>query len=105
MPSGSLFDSDTDTASSHTPAPKDLGPYPGTVAVTLWGLDTIKTKGESVAILLAMVGAEPVREVLNAHTTVMMRCAVLCCVSVLLVDQLTVCFSHTSYPSAPSPFP
>lgn len=42
-----------------------LGPYPGTVAVTLWGLDTIKTKGESVAILLALVGAEPVREVIR----------------------------------------
>ena len=39
-----------------------LGPYPQTIAVTLWGLDTIKTKGESVAILLALVGAEPVRE-------------------------------------------
>jgi CobN/Magnesium Chelatase len=48
---------------SHTPLPSELGPYPGTVAVTLWGLDTIKTKGESVAILLALVGAEPVREV------------------------------------------
>jgi magnesium chelatase subunit H len=32
------------------------------VAVTLWGLDTIKTKGESIGILLALVGAEPVRE-------------------------------------------
>lgn len=36
--------------------------YPETVAVTLWGLDTIKTKGESVAILLSLVGAVPVRE-------------------------------------------
>ena len=36
--------------------------YPETVAVTLWGLDTIKTKGESVAIVLALVGAEPLRE-------------------------------------------
>jgi magnesium chelatase subunit H len=36
--------------------------YPETVAVTLWGLDTIKTKGESIAIVLALVGAEPVRE-------------------------------------------
>mmetsp|Transcript_13029 Transcript_13029/g.26028 ORF Transcript_13029/g.26028 Transcript_13029/m.26028 type:complete len:428 (+) Transcript_13029:193-1476(+) len=38
------------------------GAYPETVAVTLWGLDAIKTKGESVAIALALVGAEPVRE-------------------------------------------
>ena len=51
-----LFPPETDSS-----AP---GPYPGTVAVTLCGLDTIKTKGESVAILLALVGAEPVREVM-----------------------------------------
>jgi len=38
------------------------GNYPETVAVTLWGLDAIKTKGESVAIVLALVGAEPVKE-------------------------------------------
>ena len=36
--------------------------YPETVAVTLWGLDAIKTRGESVAIVLAMVGARPVKE-------------------------------------------
>lgn len=36
--------------------------YPETVAVTLWGLDAIKTKGESVAIVLALVGAAPVKE-------------------------------------------
>lgn len=32
------------------------------VAVNLWGLDAIKTKGESVAIVLYLVGARPVRE-------------------------------------------
>jgi magnesium chelatase subunit H len=36
--------------------------YPETVAVMLWGLDTIKTKGESLGILLELVGAEPVKE-------------------------------------------
>lgn len=36
--------------------------YPETVAVMLWGLDTIKTKGESIGILLELVGAEPVKE-------------------------------------------
>eukprot|EP01035_Chromulina_nebulosa_P027501 gene27501-36182_t len=36
--------------------------FPETVAVTLWGLDTIKTKGESVAMVLALVGAEPLKE-------------------------------------------
>lgn len=36
--------------------------YPETIAVTLWGLDTIKTRGESIAIVLAFVGAQPVKE-------------------------------------------
>lgn len=40
----------------------NAGQYPETVAVTLWGLDAIKTRGESVAILLALVGAKPVLE-------------------------------------------
>jgi magnesium chelatase subunit H len=38
------------------------GAYPETVAVTLWGLDAIKTQGESVAIVLALVGAMPTQE-------------------------------------------
>lgn len=38
------------------------GALPGTVSVNLWGLDAIKTKGESVAIVLTMVGARPLRE-------------------------------------------
>ena len=38
------------------------GSYPETIAVTMWGLDAIKTRGESVAIALALVGAEPVKE-------------------------------------------
>jgi magnesium chelatase subunit H len=41
---------------------KNNGRYPETVAVTLWGLDAIKTCGESVAIALALVGAQPVKE-------------------------------------------
>ncbi len=36
--------------------------YPETIAVLLWGLDAIKTKGESLGILLELVGAEPVKE-------------------------------------------
>ncbi len=36
--------------------------YPETIAVMLWGLDAIKTKGESLGILLELVGAEPVKE-------------------------------------------
>lgn len=38
------------------------GAYPETIAVALWGLDAIKTRGESVAIALALVGAKPVKE-------------------------------------------
>ncbi|MEH2175348.1 magnesium chelatase subunit H [Nostoc sp.] len=40
----------------------EYGKYPETVAVMLWGLDAIKTKGESLGILLELVGAEPVKE-------------------------------------------
>eukprot|EP00178_Gracilaria_changii_P019984 TRINITY_DN57_c1_g2_i1.p1 TRINITY_DN57_c1_g2~~TRINITY_DN57_c1_g2_i1.p1 ORF type:complete len:1335 (-),score=234.98 TRINITY_DN57_c1_g2_i1:2561-6565(-) len=36
------------------------GQYPETVAVPLWGLDNIKTKGESVGIALGFIGAKPV---------------------------------------------
>ncbi|MEL4897251.1 magnesium chelatase subunit H [Crocosphaera sp. Alani8] len=38
------------------------GNYPETIAVLLWGLDAIKTKGESLGILLELVGAEPIKE-------------------------------------------
>lgn len=41
---------------------QEQGTYPETVAVMLWGLDAIKTKGESLGILLELVGAEPVKE-------------------------------------------
>ena len=41
---------------------EEKGAYPETVAVMLWGLDAIKTKGESLGILLELVGAEPVKE-------------------------------------------
>ncbi len=36
--------------------------YPETVAMPLWALDTIKTEGESIAAVLAMVGARPERD-------------------------------------------
>ncbi|KAK4533792.1 hypothetical protein CCYA_CCYA19G4674 [Cyanidiococcus yangmingshanensis] len=38
------------------------GTFPETVAVMLWGLDSIKTRGESVGTVLELVGARPVRE-------------------------------------------
>ena len=40
----------------------EYGKYPETVAVLLWGLDAIKTKGESLGIILELVGAEPIKE-------------------------------------------
>lgn len=36
--------------------------YPQTIAQTLWALDTIKTEGESLAVVLALVGARPERD-------------------------------------------
>jgi magnesium chelatase subunit H len=41
---------------------EQYGAYPETVAVTLWGLDAIKTKGESVGIVLGLLNADPIRE-------------------------------------------
>ncbi len=41
---------------------EENGSYPETVAVMIWGLDAIKTKGESIGILLELVGAEPIKE-------------------------------------------
>jgi magnesium chelatase subunit H len=38
------------------------GELPETVAVNLWGLEAIKTRGESLAVVLALIGAEPVIE-------------------------------------------
>ncbi|MCS7059884.1 MAG: magnesium chelatase subunit H [Anaerolineae bacterium] len=35
------------------------GAYPETIAQVLWGLDTIKTKGEAVATVLRLIGARP----------------------------------------------
>ncbi len=41
---------------------EEKGKYPETIAVLLWGLDVIKTKGESLGILLELVGAEAIKE-------------------------------------------
>ena len=35
------------------------GQYPETIAQVLWGLDTIKTKGEAVAVVIRLLGGEP----------------------------------------------
>lgn len=38
------------------------GNVPETVAMTLWAIDTIKSEGESIAVVLALVGARPERD-------------------------------------------
>ncbi|MCS6772520.1 MAG: magnesium chelatase subunit H [Thermoflexales bacterium] len=35
------------------------GAYPETIAQVIWGLDTIKTKGEAIAVVLGLIGARP----------------------------------------------
>jgi magnesium chelatase subunit H len=41
------------------------GEYPETIAQVLWGLDTIKSKGEAVAVIIALMGAEPAYDAQN----------------------------------------
>jgi magnesium chelatase subunit H len=38
---------------------QEYGEYPETIAQVLWGLDTIKTKGEAVATCIRLMGARP----------------------------------------------
>jgi magnesium chelatase subunit H len=38
------------------------GKYPETIAQVLWGLDTIKTKGEAIAACIALMGGRPVKD-------------------------------------------
>ncbi|NBU25191.1 MAG: magnesium chelatase subunit H [Gammaproteobacteria bacterium] len=38
------------------------GAWPRTVAQALWAMDTIKTEGEGLGVVLALVGAEPARD-------------------------------------------
>ncbi|MCS7211254.1 MAG: magnesium chelatase subunit H [Chloroherpetonaceae bacterium] len=38
---------------------EEHGTYPETIAEVLWGLDTIKTKGEAVATVIRLIGARP----------------------------------------------
>lgn len=40
----------------------ETGQYPETIAQVLWGLDAIKTKGESIGIILGLIGARPVKD-------------------------------------------
>jgi len=38
------------------------GVYPETIAQVLWGLDTIKTKGENIGTVVWLIGAQPVKD-------------------------------------------
>jgi magnesium chelatase subunit H len=38
------------------------GVYPETIAQVLWGLDTIKTKGENIGTVVWLIGARPVKD-------------------------------------------
>ncbi len=38
------------------------GRYPETIAQILWGLDAIKTKGEAIGTVIALMGARPVKD-------------------------------------------
>ncbi|NTU79823.1 MAG: magnesium chelatase subunit H, partial [Chloroflexales bacterium] len=38
------------------------GEYPETIAQVLWGLDAIKTKGESIGTILGLIGARPIKD-------------------------------------------
>ncbi len=41
---------------------KEHSHYPETIAQILWGLDTIKTKGEAIAVCIALLGGKPVKD-------------------------------------------
>lgn len=44
--------------------------YPASIAMILWGMDNIKTQGESVAQALALLGVRPRRDSLNRATDI-----------------------------------
>src|SRR5207237_9652022 len=47
---------------------KEQGRYPEAIAMVLWGMDNIKTQGESVAQALWLLGMAPKRDSLNRAT-------------------------------------
>lgn len=49
---------------------KETGRYPETIAMVLWGIDNIKTEGESVAQVLRLLGVIPRRDAMNRATHV-----------------------------------
>ena len=49
---------------------KEVGRYPETIAMVLWGIDNIKTEGEAVAQVLWLLGVTPRRDAMNRATDV-----------------------------------
>jgi magnesium chelatase subunit H len=49
---------------------QEQGRYPESVAMVLWGMDNIKTQGESVAQALYLLGVKPRRDSLNRATDI-----------------------------------
>merc|ERR1712176_1544785 len=64
MPSEAAFQRGTSAAKQIIAQHQDQnnGEFPETCAVALWGLDSIKTKGDAVAIVLHLVGARTQRD-------------------------------------------
>src|SRR5262249_31692125 len=48
----------------------ETGRYPETIAMVLWGIDNIKSEGESVAQALSLIGVKPRLDSLNRATDV-----------------------------------
>lgn len=78
----------------------EQGRYPETVGVVLWAIETMRTQGESVALILRLIGAEPVWDKSGRVSTVKVtpldelgrpRINVLVTISGLFRDT----FSHT----------
>jgi len=49
---------------------EEVGRYPETIAMVLWGIDNIKTEGEAVAQVLWLLGVSPRRDAMNRVTDV-----------------------------------
>lgn len=48
----------------------EKGEYPNTVGVVLWAIETMRTRGETVAVILRLIGVEPIYPANNRVTQV-----------------------------------
>ncbi|MEW6622884.1 MAG: cobaltochelatase subunit CobN [Bacillota bacterium] len=49
---------------------QETGAYPDTIGVILWAIETMRTRGETVALILRLIGAEPVYDQNNRVNTI-----------------------------------